>query len=202
MPAPTGTQSFVFSDIGAVLGKPALFLLSLMLFLYVACEVGVWNWLARHLIAQGVAESRALNILSLGFALGLLIGRVVVSQILRGVPPEKDVYVTLAASVLMALTTFWMLRTTAMAGVAVFLAGVAMAPVFPTVLAMVADRFHTMTATAQGVAISSGWLGLLISSRVIGSIAGGDPKRLKTALLVIPAASVVMIAVNLALRAV
>jgi fucose permease len=200
MPAPSGNASFVFSDIGAVLGKPSLFLLALMLFLYVACEVGVWNWLAQHLIAQGVPESRALNILSLGFALGLLIGRVVVSQVLRTVPAET---VTLAASILMAITTFWMLRTRepVMAGVAVFLAGVSMAPVFPTVLAMVADRFHTMTATAQGVAISSGWLGLAVSSRIIGSIAGGDPKRLKSALMVIPAASVVMIVVNLALRA-
>ena len=88
MPGPSGGQSFVFSDVGAVLGKPALFLLALMLFLYVACEVGVWNWLAQHLIAQGVPESRALNILSLGFALGLLIGRVVVSQVLRTVSPE------------------------------------------------------------------------------------------------------------------
>jgi fucose permease len=198
-PMPQPTPAAVVDTIaGPGLAKPALFLLSLMLFLYVACEVGVWNWLAQHLIAQGVPESRALNILSLGFALGLLIGRVVVSQILRTVSPET---VTLAAAVLMAITTFWMLRTTSMAGIAVFLAGVAMAPVFPTVLAMVADRFHTMTATAQGIAISSGWLGLAISSRVIGSIAGGDPKRLKSALLVLPAASVVMIAVNLALRA-
>jgi len=197
MPPPAGAQSFIFSDVGAVLGKPALFLLSLMLFLYVACEVGVWNWLAQHLIAQGLPESKALNILSLGFALGLLIGRVLASQILRTVSPET---VTLSAAVLMAITTFAMLRTTKFAGVAVFLAGVAMAPVFPTVLAMVADRFHTMTATAQGVAISSGWIGLAISSRVIGSIAGGDPKRLKTALLVIPGASIVMVAVNLALR--
>jgi fucose permease len=198
MPAPSGGQSFVFSDVTAVLGKPSLFLLALMLFLYIACEVGMWNWLAQHLIAQGVPESKALNILSLGFALGLLLGRVVVSQVLKTVPAET---VTLVASILMAITTFWMLRTTAFAGVAVFLAGVAMAPVFPTVLAMVADRFHTMTATAQGIAISSGWLGLMISSRVIGSIAGGDPKRLKKALLVIPGASVVMIGVNLALRA-
>jgi hypothetical protein len=111
--------------------------------------------------------------------------------------------VTLASGIFMAITTFWMLRTRepVMAGVAVFLAGVSMAPVFPTVLAMVAYRFHTMTATAQGVAISSGWLGLAVSSRIIGSIAGGDPKRLKSALMVIPAASVVMIVVNLALRA-
>jgi len=200
MPGPTGGQGFVFSDVGTVLGKPALFLLALMLFLYVACEVGVWNWLVQHLIAQGVPESRALNILSLGFALGLLIGRVVVSQILRTVPNET---VTLASAILMALTTFWMLRTrdATSAGVAVFFAGVSMAPVFPTVLAMVADRFHVMTATATGIAISSGWVGLAVSSRIIGSIAGGDPKRLKSALMVIPAASVVMIVVNLALRA-
>ena len=58
----------------------------------------------------------------------------------------------------------------------------------------------TVTATAQGIAISSGWIGLAVSSRVIGSIAGGDPKRLRKALLVIPAASVVMVIVNLALR--
>ncbi len=198
MPAPAGGAGFIFAGAGAVFGKPALFLLSLMLFLYVACEVGMWNWLAEHLIAQGVPESRALNILSLGFALGILVGRAVVSQVLRTVPAET---VTLAASVLMAITTFWALRTTAAAGIAVFLAGVAMAPVYPTVLAMIADRFHTKTATAQGIDISSGWLGLAVSSRVIGSIAGGDPKRLKTALLVIPAAAVVMVAVNLALRA-
>lgn len=200
MPGPSGGKTFVFSDVALVLGKPALFLLALLLFLYVACEVGVWNWLTQHLISQGIPESRALNILSLGFALGLLIGRVVVSQILRTVPAET---VTLAAAGLMAVTTFWMLRTRtpAAAGVAVFLAGVSMAPVFPTVLAMVADRFHTMTATAQGVAISSGWIGLAVSSRIIGSIAGGDPKRLRKALLVIPAASVVMVVVTLALRA-
>jgi fucose permease len=200
MPGPAGGLGFVLSDVNSVLAKPALFLLALLLFLYVACEVGVWNWLAQHLIAQGLPESRALNILSLGFALGLLIGRVVVSQILRTVPAET---VTLAAAVLMAVTTLWMLRTTTpgSAGIAVFLAGIAMAPVFPTVLAMVADRFHTMTATAQGIAISSGWIGLAVSSRIIGSIAGGDPKRLKTALLVIPGASAVMVAVTLALRA-
>lgn len=200
MPAPAGGPGFVFSDVGPVLGKPALFLLSLMMFLYVTCEVGMWNWLVQHLIAQGIPESRALNILSLGFALGLLIGRVVVSQILETVASET---VVLAAAALMAITTFWMLRTTTpvAAGIAVFMAGIAMAPVFPTVVAMVADRFHTMTATAQGIAISSGWIGLAVSSRIIGSIAGGDPKRLKKALMVLPAASVVMVVVTVVLRA-
>jgi fucose permease len=101
MPAPSGGAGFVLADAGSVLGRPLLFLLGFLLFLYVSCEVGVWNWLPRHLIAQGIPESRALNILSLGFALGLLVGRVGVSPILIHVPA---VTVTLAASVAMAVS--------------------------------------------------------------------------------------------------
>lgn len=198
IPAPAGVVAFQFSQVGALLASPALLLLSLLLFLYVAAEVGVWNWLARHLIAQGIAESKALNVLSLGFALGLLVGRVAVSPILITVPAAQ---VTLAASVLMAVTTFLMLRTKNgnAAWVLVFLAGVSMAPVFPTALAMVGDRFKEMTATAMGIAITLGWIGLAVSSPIIGAIAGSDPKRLKTALLLLPGAAVLMILVNLAL---
>jgi fucose permease len=65
MPPPTGAGRFIFADAGPVLGRPMLFILGFLLFLYVGCEVGVWNWLVRHLIAQGIPESRALNILSL-----------------------------------------------------------------------------------------------------------------------------------------
>ena len=199
MPPPSGARSFDFSDVGPVLGKPVLFLLALFLFLYVACEVGVWNWLAQHLIAQGIPESRALNILSLGFALGLLIGRVAVSPILISVPAPL---VTLVAAILMTVTTFLMLKTSSanVAGILVFLAGVSMAPVFPTTLAMVGDAFPRMTGTALGVVITLGWCGLAVSSRIIGAIGGGDPKRLKTALLLIPSASAIMVVVAVAIR--
>src|SRR5712692_534694 len=65
MPPPTGERGFKASEVGKVIGRPALFLLALFLFLYVACEVGVWNWLVRHLKAQKVEESVAGYILSL-----------------------------------------------------------------------------------------------------------------------------------------
>jgi len=198
MPAPSGAAGFVLADAGPILGRPLLFLLGLFLFLYISCEVGVWNWLPRHLIAQGIPESRALNILSLGFALGLLIGRVGISQVLIHVPA---VTVTLGASIAMAVTTFLMLKTSkpAAAAALVFMAGLAMAPVFPTTLAMVGNAFPRMTGTAIGFVITCGWAGLAVSSRLIGAIAGDDPVRLKRALLLIPGAAVLMVGVNLAI---
>jgi fucose permease len=199
MPGPTGAERFIFAEATPVLARPLLFLLGFFLFLYVSCEVGIWNWLPRHLIAQGIPESRALNILSLGFALGLLIGRVAISPILIRVPA---ITVMLIASVAMAITTFLMLRTnnSTAAAVLVFLAGLAMAPVFPTTLAVVGDAFPRMTSTAIGFVITCGWTGLAVSSRIIGLIAGGDPRRLKKALLVIPAFAVLMICLDLAIR--
>ena len=199
MPGPTGAGRFVFADAAPVLGRPLLFLVGLFLFLYIGCEVGVWNWLPRHLIAQGIPESQALNILSLGFALGLLIGRAGILPILIRVPA---ITVTLVGSVAMAVTTFLMLRTNkpAAAMVLVFLSGLSMAPVFPTTIAIVGDAFPRMTSTAIGFVITCGWTGLAVSSRVIGAIAGGDPRRLKKALLVIPASAVLMVGLDLAIR--
>jgi fucose permease len=198
MPAPSGAVAFQFSQVTNLLSNTTLLLLAAMLFLYVAAEVGVWNWLARHLIAQGVPEARALTILSLGFALGLLLGRVAVSPILVSISP---VQVLLGASVMMAVTTYLMLQTSdpKMAWILVFLGGVAMAPVFPTTLAIVGDRIREMTATAMGIAITAGWLGLVVSSPIIGGIAGDDPRGLKRALLLLPVVSVVMIGVSVAL---
>lgn len=198
MPAPSGTVSFNPSQVAGLLGNMNLILPALALFLYVACEVGVWNWLVRHLIAQGMSEKKALTILSLGFALGLLIGRVVISQVLGSVSPEQ---VLVGSAVLMAITTYLMLQTSnegAAQGL-VFLAGVAMAPVFPTALSIVGKRIPDMAATAIGIALTAGWLGLVCSSPLIGRIAGNDPKGLKKALLILPVASVVMIAICLML---
>ena len=172
VPAPAQAAGFVLADAGPVLGRPLLFLLGAFLFLYVSCEVGIWNWLARHLIAQGIAEQRALNILSLGFALGLLVGRVGVSPILISVPANT---VLLVASIAMA--------------------------VIPTTLAITGTAFPRMTGTAIGFVITCGWIGLAVSSRIIGAIAGGDPLRLKKALLIIPGFAVLMIGLNLVIGA-
>jgi fucose permease len=198
MPPPSGERGLKLSEANQLLGRPALYLLAMLLFLYVACEVGFTTWLPRYLIGQGISSTTALNALS-GFAFGILIGRVVVTPILIKIAYST---VTLVAAILMAITTFMALQTVdvTLLGIAVFCAGLAMAPVFPTTLAMVGGAFPKATGTAMGIVITSGWIGYAISSPIIGAIAGDDPKRLQTALLLFPAASVLMIFVVMAVR--
>lgn len=200
MPLPTGVVQFQFSDVPSLLANPGLFLPAMLLFLYVAAEVGVWNWLVKHLIAQGINEKKALNILSFGFALGLLAGRLVVALVpmFKDIPPAT---LLMGSSIMIAVTTYLMLqfKDANLAWAMVFLAGVAMAPVFPTALSLVGAKFPTGTASAIGAAVTCGWLGLVASSPIIGGVAGGEATGLKKALLLLPVAGALMFFVTLAL---
>jgi MFS transporter, FHS family, L-fucose permease len=184
---------------GQVFSNPLLYFLAGATLLYTACEFAMWNWLPKYLIVQGIPEQRALNILSFGFALGLLAGRVGVTPILIKVPPLT---VTSIAAALMGITTYMTLNSPdpAMAGIIVFCAGVAMAPVFPTTIAVVGSIFKTGTATAIGFCITCGFTGLVVSSPVIGWLAGSDPKGLRTGLMILPVCSAMMLAIYLLLR--
>jgi len=199
MPSPSGELSFRLHEVPTLLSRPALILLSFFLFLYVACEVGVWNWLKTYLMTVNFDEKTAGHVVSYGFAFGILVGRVVVSRVLIKVP---SLTVTLVAAILMAITTYSMLQlhsTTAIT-IAVFCAGVSMAPVFPTVLAVVGDTFARGAATAMGIVITCGWIGLAVSSRIIGALAQGA--NYHRALLLLPLFSLVMVLVNVVLRSV
>ncbi len=197
MPGPSGEASFRLNEVPALLSRPALILLCLFLFLYVACEVGVWNWLKAYLISAGFDARSAGGVVSYGFAFGILVGRVVVSRVLIKVP---SLAVTLASSILMVITTFAMLHLHSRTSItiAVFCAGLTMAPVFPTTLAIVGDSFHRGAATALGIVITCGWIGLAVSSPIIGALA--EHQNYQRGLMLLPIFSVIMVLVNLVLR--
>ena len=199
MPGPKGGAGGGSVPIGDLAKNPSLWLFAGFLFLYVAAEIGVWNWLAQLLQSRGTDAKAAQGIVGSGFAFGILVGRVVVSRILIKIPPST---VLLASAALMLVTTYVLLQTTdpSMAWGTVFAAGIAMAPVFPTTLGMVGDAFPRGTATAMGFVITFGWVGLAVSSSIIGALGGSDPKQLPTALLVLPAASALMVVIMLVLR--
>lgn len=178
-------------NVGALAGDGRFWLVSLLFFFAIAAEAGVWNWLTPHLISQGLSERSALNILSLGFAMGLLVGRMAVAPF---IPPDAStVKVTLIAAVVAAVATYYMLRvqTARLAGGVVFIAGVAMGPVFPNCIAITGSAFPN-DPTALGLALVAGWLGMAVSSRVIGAVAGDGGARLGQALRLLPGASALL----------
>ncbi len=197
MPSPSGEASFRLNEVPALLSRPALIVLCVFLFLYVACEVGVWNWLKIYLISVGFDQRAAGGVVSYGFAFGILVGRVVVSRVLIKVP---SLTVTLISSILMVITTFAMLqlRSQTSITIAVFCAGLTMAPVFPTTLAIVGDTFHRGAATALGIVITCGWIGLAVSSPIIGSLSENQDYR--RGLMLLPFFSIVMVVLNFVLR--
>lgn len=183
---------------GDVFHRPILYLLATATFLYTACEFGIWNWIVKYLLTRGIAEAAALNMLS-GFALGMLVGRLLAASLLIRIRPLT---ITILASVLMFAATLSMLyvgRASWLTAI-LFIVGVCMAPVFPTTVSVVGDIFQQGSATAIGFTITCGFSGLVISSPLIGWIAGPDPVGVGRGLLVLPVFSVGLLIVFLVLK--
>jgi fucose permease len=197
-PRSSGGRGFSGGDDARRLLRLRFLSLAFFLFLYVAAELGVWNWYASFLISRNVPRPTALRIISFGFATGIITGRLLASR-LTGFRPAT---ITLACAILMTIATTAMLRAngTPAAATAVFFAGLAMAPVYPTTLALVGEAFPRGTATAIGIAVTVGWVGVAVSSKLIGLIAGGDAANLGKGLLVIPAFSALMVLLSLTFR--
>jgi len=192
-------QNFEISQALRLPGKRLLVLLSLLLLLYVACEVAVWNWLAKYLVSRGLSRSLALNILAFGFASGMMAGRLIGMRLLSRYSAAS---VSLVCSFLMAVATFWMLNSTTpvSACLSVLCTGIVMGPLYPSAMAMTGNAFTQMGATRMGIVITAGWIGAATSSWLIGAIAGGSDTHLRVALLLLPLFAVLMITVTLALR--
>jgi fucose permease len=199
MPPPAPPTALDLSQTQQLQDKPLLFLLSLFVFLYVACEVAFWNWLTKYLVSEGISKSLALYILALGFASGMLVGRLISSRILMN---YSAVSVSFVCSALMVITTYWTLHAAnpTVAWLSVFCTGLVMGPVYPSAIGIVGDAFPQRSATSIGIAITAGWLGVVASSWLIGRIAGSNGNHLRLALMLLPVFSAMMMVINLGMR--
>jgi fucose permease len=199
LPARPDQSGFDLAEVVDIQQKPLLLLLCLVALFYVGCEVGFWNWLPKYLMSRGDNARTALNTLGFGFACGIIAGRLIAMQVLRRISAP---IVCIAASAAMAVATYATihLRNPALVMTAVFCSGVAMGPVYPSAIGITGESFRRMTGTCIGLVITFGWFGVVVSSWMIGSIAGPDPRRLGHALLVIPLSSVVMVVLSVGIQ--
>lgn len=190
-------EAFHFSELLRIERRTLLLLLSLVVFLYVGCEVAFWNWLPKYLMNRGNDARTALNILGFGFACGIIAGRLLALPMLRRASAAT---VGMAGAIAMMGTTYATIHVAnpRLILVAVFLSGAAMGPIFPSALGITSDAFPRMTGTCIGLVITAGWFGAAVVSWIIGVIAGSDPARLSLALTVVPLFSMIIVLLSVA----
>ena len=163
------------------------------------------DFFERDPIGYAVA-SYALRTLTL-FAMALLVGRLVSSFVL-GVLRVDSVLLMTAGSLLTTISlviaftasSAWTVRVGLMA------AGFGMGPIFPTSVGLASFMMPKMAGTAMSIVMGVGFAGLLVIPPAVGylsSAVGGASGDVRTGLIVVIAASVVMLVLHvfLSLRA-
>ncbi len=191
-PAPTGGGASLTEGAGLILGSGLFWALTLMLLLYVGCEGTMWYWLNKYLTQELSLDPKAAgNTVSL-FAIGIIVGRIISSYVL-GQELMKPLVLTLCGAIGIAVTytALLLVRSSGAARLLAILAGVSMAPMFPTILAAVGINFTQNTGTAFGLAITGGWLGYVFIPPSIGYISG-----LRRGMFLTSGAAVLLVVMN------
>ena len=149
--------------------EPALLLLSFILFFQSGVEGISSSWTPNYL--EQVKEFTKENALyALSFVVfGLGTGRVLLSLLLRFVPRQIILYI----SMLMAAAGALILGSAETSGVAIagtFLIGMGLASTFPVVIGEIGERYKAVSGTALSIALSIALLGNTLINLLVGAL--------------------------------
>ena len=192
-PPPKAAGSSLTAGAGQVMSQPLFWILAAMLLLYVGCEGTVWYWLNKYLTQTLKFSAQAAGTTVSLFAIGIIAGRIVSSYLL-GKSLVAPLVLTLAGSIGIAICYTGMLLVNSLGVIRLLavLAGVSMAPMFPTILAATGINFPQNTGTAIGLAITGGWLGYVFIPPSIGYAA-----NLRKGMFISSAAAVLLVLANI-----
>jgi len=193
---PESQLAFAVADAFGLLAKPAVLVAALVLFCYIALEASFCNWLppfGKEVITSenpdmeaDAADASAQRLLSL-FAIGMMAGRLIVSQI----PSITDFgsYFIVGAAVAAALIILAMTKCKngKTAGFLAAAAGLAFAPCFPTTVGVTFAKFSPeVYGSIFGIIFAVGLFGAVIIPKAIGNMASGSSVQ-KSLKLLLPA---------------
>lgn len=192
-PPPRATGASVTAGAGQVLAQPLFWALAAMLFLYVGCEGSVWYWLNKYLMQNLNFTAQAAGTTVALFAIGIIAGRLI-SWYLLGGGRMSPLVLTLIGAIGIAVTYtgLLMVRDAGAVRFLVVLAGVSMAPLFPTTLAAAGTNFPgSLVGTAIGLVVTAGWLGYVFIPPSVGYAAA-----LRSGMFIPAGAAVLLVIAN------
>ncbi|HJQ19484.1 MAG TPA: MFS transporter [Gemmatimonadaceae bacterium] len=171
-PFPESKQphGFPVAEARRLLHNPLLLLISAMMFIESGIESTAGGWTPTLFVRDlGVSIQRAPLYLSI-FWFGLLLGRLILSAVLRATRPSQvlltSLCVALVASLIVVLT-----RGTTLAALGVFLLGAGFASTFPILYGVVGERFTSLSGTALGIGMAIALTGGTLLPYFTGAVA-------------------------------
>lgn len=171
---------FSFAKASKVAVKPAVLIAALALFCYMALEISMGTWvksLMQELYgASGNADpaTKAGLVLSL-FGVALMIGRFIVSGVKNLTAMGSKLITFSSLLALIAILLMIVAKGPALGILAVMLAGLAFAPIFPTIVGVTFSKFDpSLYGSILGVMFSIGLLGGTLVPKFIGNVSVGS----------------------------
>ena len=176
---PKVSTGFEFGQAFKLLFKPAVLIAALALFCYISLEISMGTWI-RSLMdelytASGItgAAGKTGVVLSL-FGVAIMIGRFLTSTVKNLTAMGPKVIIAMSLVSLAAILIMFVAKSPALGIFAVVLAGLAFAPIFPTIVGVTFGKFNpSLYGSIFGIIFSIGLLGGTFVPNIIGNLSVG-----------------------------
>lgn len=193
---PTG---FRFSMILKVLVKPAVLIAALALFCYISLEISMGTWIKPLMEAlyggHSVPEAavKAGIVLSL-FGVTMMAGRFLTASVRNLTIHGSKLIIFSSAMALVAIILMMVTRGPVLGIIAVLFAGLAFAPIFPTIVGVTFAKFDSsLYGTIFGIIFAIGLLGGTFVPKLVGNLSVGSTVQHSLTVVLVMAAILLII---------
>jgi FHS family glucose/mannose:H+ symporter-like MFS transporter len=168
-PAQREPVRFSFLASVRVARTPGVMLFAMLLFCQSGNEQSVSGWTSTYLWSTGASPRIATAVVG-GYWAALMIGRIIATPLLKRISPAQLVLASAIGSATGCAILF-LARSIGMLATGAIICGLSFAAIYPTVLAMTADRYQRMAGTIFGLLFAVGLIGGMSFPLAIGRIA-------------------------------
>lgn len=198
---PAATTGFKFTMAIRLLLKPAVIIAALGMFCYTSLESSVATWIKKLMeelfsINTGIdATAMAGLVLSL-FGVSMMIGRFLTSAIRNLTAIGTKVIITATSLAILSIVLMIVAKSPAVGILAIILAGISFAPIFPTIVGVTFAKFESgLYGSIFGIIFAIGLLGGTFVPKIIGNLSIGS--TVQQSLLVAAIIAVVLLIISL-----
>ncbi|MFH1740745.1 MAG: MFS transporter [bacterium] len=197
---PEAPEGFSLSAAAALVTQKQIILGALALMCYIALEVSMGGWITTYATSLGADEASSSRILA-SFWIALMVGRLITALFIGAYLINLAVdgaWFVMGLAIVAAIVLYSMvgLKSLGAGKVAVILAGLALAPCFPTIVGVTLSRTEqALCGSGFGIIFAVGLIGAIFVPAWMGAISKG--KDIKSSMAVVAGTAAVLVVLSL-----